>query len=168
MDYRFSVDQFELIFDCLIQSNGFMDFDRRGLPEIQEKFGYIKKEISQMLEQNNNPIMFFTVFMQYIGEKEKENVFQELALQVKEVIEFSGKIMEKNDIVFKSISSKGFFNLNNDKTQTRRDLIDATIDIKNLATFNLLMLQTIGRVLSYIGYGLSSDDLKPENEKGGG
>jgi len=145
-----------------------MDFEKRGLPAIQEKFAFIMKEISEILEAKQQAVMFFSVFMEHQkGEKKTENVFQELSEQIKEVMDFTQKIFERNEVIYKRMTTREFFKLGSE-AGTRKEVVDATLDIKNIASFNLLMLQTVGRILNYIGYGLSDDELKSEQRKGAG
>lgn len=98
--------------------------------------------------------------------EDTENVFQELAEQVKEVMDLTQKTFERNEVIYKAMTTREFFQLNNKLSLTRKDVIDATLDIKNIASFNLLILQTVGRILSYIGFGLNEDELKTEQGKG--
>lgn len=169
MDTRFSVKQTELILDCLIQSGGFMDFEKRGLPAIQEKFAFIMKEISEILEAKQQAVMFFSVFMEHQkSDKKTENVFQELSEQVKEVSDLTQQLYKRGETIFKGLSNTELCQLNREGQIARKRVIDAALDIKNIASFNLLMLQTVGRILNYIGYGLSDDELKSEQRKGAG
>jgi hypothetical protein len=169
MDIRFSVDEIELILDSLIQGNGFKDFEKRGLLRVQEKIVSIKQEMIKILEANNDSVMFFPVLMEHVKSNENtEDVFQELAVQVKEVMDLTQKIFEKNEVIYKAMTTREFFQLNNKLSLTRKDVIEATLDIQNIASFSLLILQTVGIILSYIGYGLNEDELKTEQGKRAG
>lgn len=52
--FTFTLQDVELLLDCVTQSRGFKDFEKRGVEDLQASIMEIKNDLAQLREDSSN------------------------------------------------------------------------------------------------------------------